>query len=542
MGTNPSATFLSRLQSSHKSSTSLCNLSNEILINIIQCVSDAPSLFKLSLCSRRLFEVTEPILYSEFSQRGPKSLPTFLQRLLARPDLAGRTKIVTCTGCSEETLDEQDVSGLVEEDWMRVRAALHAAHLSDIQGKRWIEAFERGNWDALITLLFCITPNLEKVSFQEWGYYSDKPLAPFLDAVLARAVGLQLGAGPSPYSLSRLKSVDLSYHDTENGMEWDELEPFLRLKSVADFEAFAISEDDHGDRSDDRPPLPFTYWTKDLTLGYSVISHREMAYRFKAFKCLERLYYEHGHATVGYAAFEPPRMMAAIEHLKPCLKDLTILVDDPEDYGAEFQDYPMGSLAEFEKLTSIDVTSYLLIGEYPYDSDVDDEYDSLHVEDFPKRQRLVDSLPPTLTYLSLRDVQEHHVEHILDLILQKASRIPLLSKLNLHWHSTKYPDGSEPKIPKRHGEFRDEEAAEILAAAEVASIEVVIQYKPPEPKVVWYKRALTAEEEKQTASPFNPHKIFDIAAQYFGWPYEGYEEFCKEHGCDPSTGKAEGIC
>jgi hypothetical protein len=514
---------------SQKGSWGFHTLSNEIIIQIIENVLFVKSLLSLSLCSRQLHELTEPILYAKFGQGDAKSLPAFLCRLLARPDLANRVKLFTGTVCNEGP-GEQDVSGFTDEDWTRVRAAVNTASINKVKETAWIEAIEEGIWDALTALFLCLTPNLEEIDLEDWGYGYGEGRAPFMDDILERAVGLQNRGEQSPYSLSNLKSVSFSYLDVEDGMSFTDLEPFLRLKSVAELEAFAVSEDT-GDFFEHAQPLPFTYWTKNLTLDYTVINHVDMVYRFKAFKCLERLYYGSGPATVGYAPFEPPRMMQAIEHLKPCLKDLTIIIDQSvKDYGAEFDGYPIGSLAGFEKLTSIDVSSHILIGEDPiYDDDDDDDDASIHEENFPSHQRLVDSLPPTLTYLSLRDIEDHHIEHIFDLIAQKHTQTPHLAKLNLHWEGVTYPDKPSPTTPVIHKGFTGEQVDEIIAGCDGAGIEIVMEYPPPRSKFVRFQRQLAGEEVARRYVELG--LVEDV--KIFRYPYEGLEEFCREHGVDP---------
>lgn len=126
-------------------------------------------------------------------------------------------------------------------------------------------------------------------------------------------------------------------------------------------------------------------------------------------------------------------MMMALAHLKPYLKDLIILVEGKRFSWAELENCPIGSFADFEKLVSMDVASYILIGSDPegdYNIDDDDADASVNAQGFPKYQRLVDSLPPTLKYLSLRDIQPYQVEHILELASQKEAKTSLLSKLN----------------------------------------------------------------------------------------------------------------
>jgi hypothetical protein len=515
----------------HEGSLGLHDLSNEILINIIEHVVHAKYLLSLALCSRRLCELTEPILYAEFQQTTDRSLPSFLRRLLARPNLASRTRSFTGTALHYDD-DDLDISTFVEEDWTRVRAAARAASINEAQAGWWIEDAEHGYWDALAALFLSVTPNLEEIKICNWGFNSEEGETSFFDAVLGRAADLQNKAMPSPYAMSNLKDVSLIYWDTEMGMQFDSLVPFLKLKSVTTFEAFSVCEDSE-DEFEIAEPSSLVFSATDLTLSHSVMSHIQMAYRFKQFRHLERLYYEHGGALVGYSSFEPPRVMAAIAHLKPCLKDLTLISDDADFMDDEFETYPIGSLAAFEKLTSIDVNSYILIGGEPED----DDEDVINSEGFSNRQRLVDSVPPTLKYLSLRDCQEHHAEQIFDLVTQKASKTPLLEQLNLHWQAIKYPNEPSPSTPTKHPGFSEEEAAGLIIACEAAGIEIVMDYLPPKPKYISWQRELTAEEKKQNASRFNSVSVSSTVSEIFHYPYKGYEECCKEHGCDPETGK-----
>ena len=517
-------------QPAHKGSLCLYDFSNEILINIIKHIMHANSLLALALCSRRLYELTEPILYGEFEQTNDRSLPTFLRRILAQPDLASRTRLFTGTAPHDWDA-EMDISNFTEEDWTRVRAAVHAASIGKAQAASWIEAAEQGIWDALAALLLSVTPNLEELNLDGWGWTSVVGDTPFIDAILERAVDFQNRAVPSPYAMSSLNDVSLTYWDTESGMQFNFLEPFLKLRSVITFQASAVSEDG-GHEFENAEPSSLVFSATDLTLDRSTISHTDMVYRFKQFQNLERLYYKHGGALIGWANFEPPRMMAAIEHLKPCLKDLTIIVDDADLVGEEFENYPIGSLAGFQKLTSIDVTSSILIGEEPRS---EDEH-VISSESFPSHQRLVDSVPPTLEYLSLRNCKEHHVPHIFDLVTQKAAKTPLLEELNLHWKGVNYPDKPRELAPNKHPGFSEKEADDLILACEAADIELVVKYLRPKPKYVCWRVELTAEEAKQHASRFSGIQVIPTASQIFHYPYEGYEECCREHDCDPATG------
>ncbi len=201
-------------------------------------------------------------------------MPTFLCRILARHDLASRLKLFIGTACNQE-VHEQDVSSLSEDDWTRVRAAARVASINEAQGTLWIEAVEAGMWDALAALFLCVTPNLEEVKLHEWDDYSEDDM-PFINAMLVRTADLQNQVELSPYSLSNLTSVLLTYIDTESGMGFDALELFLKLRSIAKFEASAVNEENGVDES--TQPLPSYFRTKDVAPKDTVMDHADMAH------------------------------------------------------------------------------------------------------------------------------------------------------------------------------------------------------------------------------------------------------------------------
>lgn len=64
---------------------SLSVLSNEIISEIINCLDG--SLTSISLCSRQLHSITEPILYSNIHLNYPKSYTNFIRTVIAKPYL-----------------------------------------------------------------------------------------------------------------------------------------------------------------------------------------------------------------------------------------------------------------------------------------------------------------------------------------------------------------------------------------------------------------------------------------------------------------------
>ncbi|CAM6089447.1 unnamed protein product [Calypogeia fissa] len=155
--------------------------------------------------------------------------------------------------------------------------------------------------------------------------------------------------------------------------------------------------------------------------------------------------------------------------------------------------------------------------------DVDDE--------IARTQNLVDAVPPTLESLSLIDCKSRIVDHIFELVSQKPRRTPALRKLDLGWEGVKYPDKDSPREPILHPGFTKEEAAKLMAECEAVDIEIAIEYLPPKPKYVTFMRP-GQPTDGESADP-----IPTWIARYFEYPYEGYEEYCEQNGCDPETGE-----
>ena len=502
------------------------DLPNEILDRIIENVdTDAnDDLLNLARCSSRFHRLAEPILYTDVLIRdnilhgsSPGSLP-FLCRILARPDLARRVRFFH--GAANDPKfsgDHLDTSGLTETDRMRICTAVRATSCSEQSTQEWIESVAWGSWDSIMALILSVVPNLEELNFEDWGHSNDA--YPFITQFFDRAANLQERALlASPFSLRNLRRISLVYWDTENGYPVKSILPFLKLKSLRAFYAHMVSEGSHGGSPPEFVLRPSTYTTKELTLSYSVIHHEVMIPFFRSFPALERLHYEYGGACVNYADFEPPRMMAALKHLKPCLREITILGDEAR-CGPELESYLIGSFADFEKLTSIDAVATAMLG----------ISHGRTCEGYPSSQELVDSVPRTLEALSLRDCgyisAPHLVSQVSRLVSQKAMRTPALKRLNLGWEGIDFPDKPRTPGPVIYAGFTKEEAEQLMTDCVKAGIEMKVKWLPPKPKFVYFSR-----ERVQAAKTSQ-------RSQGFCYPYEGYEKCCKENGCDLETGR-----
>lgn len=247
-----------------------------------------------------------------------------------------------------------------------------------------------------------------------------------------------------------------------------------------------------------------------------------MLFFFRCFPELERLRYEHGDVNVSYGSFQPRCMMAAIDHLKHCLKEVAILGDDAR--YPELEPCPLGSFADFDKLTSIETFMTEMIGKSHEEPDSS--------AGFPAWQELVDSVPSTLESLTLRECKRilpaHLVSQISRLVSQKHLRTPALKKIDFEWESIQFPDKTRTPGPVIHPGFTKEEAQLLIKECEKAGIELVVNYLPS--KLKWVSCSKTPG-----AGVLQCHD-----QHIFHYPYEGYEKVCEEHGCDPATGRRPG--
>lgn len=158
--------------------TNLNDLSNELLINIIRHVSSKVEvvqahrpygqrpLFLVSLCSKRLYHLTEPILYHRFVEEflgNPNALQLFLKRIIVRPDLAKLVRVYH--GYASNSLHHDhhlDVACLKEESIsLKVKERVEQVSESAEEAREWMLSIAEGNWEAITALTLSLTPNIQ---------------------------------------------------------------------------------------------------------------------------------------------------------------------------------------------------------------------------------------------------------------------------------------------------------------------------------------------------------------------------------------------
>lgn len=408
---------------------------------------------------------------------------------------------------------------------------------TDEQTEEWMEGIRRWLWDNIATLVMSILPNLQEVEFEAWSYTEE--VYPLFWRLLDRAVELQdRGKVSIQASLSKLKTVSLEYWDTEGGMSIEMFNKFLKLKNVASLSAHMVSEDTI---SEDDPaslslPTPLSFPTKELSLTNSNISHVAMVRFFRSFPALESLTYTHGGAVIGYADFEAPRMMEAIQHLKPTLKHLAIINDDDFYGSSDIEEHPVGSLADFTCLKSIDMTNSILLGQV--ETGKDDQWDRINDEGFFERQELTNAIPKSLEELKIRGVTEDIVLQLFSFVSEKEKYAPALKTLDLEWERIKYPDKPSPPGPFVHPGFLKDEAERFWRLYQGKGVEMKMRDEPPKIKYVSYteRREETRTKVEREMGILIPTRVSHVVH----YPYTGYEALCREHGCDPETGRRPG--
>jgi hypothetical protein len=161
------------------------SLSAEIALEILGLVTRT-DLKNLSVCPRRLYNLTQPLLYETFQQTGTEAIPNLIRSIVGKPYLAGYIKHLDFTLLTqhEENIDI-DVSFISPEDRAFVRSRLRQSSLKDFCKTGIYNRImgSKDNWEALLALLLilCAT-NLESITFRCQSY-EPKYILDILDLV-----------------------------------------------------------------------------------------------------------------------------------------------------------------------------------------------------------------------------------------------------------------------------------------------------------------------------------------------------------------------
>ncbi|QDS73459.1 hypothetical protein FKW77_008914 [Venturia effusa] len=515
----------------------LLHLSNELLITIIRHISFEVELtqgqrpyghrplFVFSLTSKRLYQLTEPILYHRFVEEflgNPNALQLFLKRIILRPDLAQLVRIYHGSAKDSHYHDNHLSIECLKEGsiWSTITERVAEKSNDADEAEEWIKSIEEGNWEAITALTLSLLPKIQDLKFQGWSYKPEK-VYPNLLRYLSRARDLQLeGDVDNVFALGHLKKVTVEYWDTEGGMRLSLLLPFLSIPSVDTLWAARMSDGGTWDSTIQFPNI------KALSFKPANVDSDLFQKFLRSFPNLVDLYYQSG---FGETSLEPPRFRTALAHLKSSLTTLT-LFDDEADIGeGDLAGFPIGSLVEFERLHTLRLESSMLTGEAGEETVLDG---------FSSVQSIASSLPSSLCHLQLLHCEYNSriASEIVHLIAWKSSVVPHLKTLDIGWERIVYPDKPSPPGPFKYSPFERAAALQLLEDMEAVGVEMIMPAKPPEAKFVCYMK----EHERAVEGISGFFGKIRVSHPVY-YPYDEYEKLCEEHGCDPATGRAPGL-
>jgi hypothetical protein len=223
-------------------------------------------------------------------------------------------------------------------------------------------------------MLLLLLPNLEGIEMID--YRHDE--AGDMEHALEIAARLQGSGISTQFSLEHLTDVSLSpfvqpevaeAEDPLGFYLWPESEylhfsdilPFLRLPSVQSVAVSRLAVDNARDRLGVFPTENCQFRTKELEITSSCLEAWGLITFLRLFTSLRKFSYSHVGREDEDTDFLPQEFGQAIAHLLPCLEELEI-----SGAWEEFEELKtareIGSLAEFERLKSIDVDWSTLFG------------------------------------------------------------------------------------------------------------------------------------------------------------------------------------
>lgn len=477
-----------------------------------------------SLTSKRLYQLSEPILYHRFVEEflgNTNALQLFLKRIILRPDLANVVRVWHGNARDSRYHDSHlDVECLKEKPiWEKVTERVTEISENADEAKEWIESIEEGNWEAITALALSLVPNVRELRFQGWSY-EPKEVYPILLRFLSRARDFQLaGTMANGLSLRNLKKATVEYWDTEGSMPLSLLLPFLSIPSTDTLWATMVGDDDSWDSSIQFPRI------KNLSLKPANVNSDLFRQFLLSFPKLEKLYYQSG---FGESMLEPPRFRAALEHLKQSLTTLSVF--DEADLGiSELEGFPLGSLSGFTRLHTLRLESSMMTGK---------SGEEVVIDSFSSVQSIVNSLPRSLRHLQLLhcEYNPNIASEIVHLVAWKSTVVPDLETLDIGWERILYPDKPSPPEPFKYSPFEKGAALQLLEDMEAVGVEMIMPEKPPAAKFVCYMK----EHERAVEGTSGFFGKIRVSHPVY-YPYDEYEKLCEEHGCDPATGRAPGM-
>jgi hypothetical protein len=326
-------------------------LANEIIQEIIRYVPHPQT--SLSLCSKRLHDLTQPFLYANVSLLHKTSYPSFIRTVSHRPDLTRHVRHFQTFAYTSDW--DFDFKFLKDKHW--VRRSLPSI-FGDEACNHWFEtifAFTPDNrilmaavWDAATAFILCLfSAGLQSIYMEPYGSLFAK--YSYIDMVLEQASrGQSRIESIGPILLPNLRSVSIVGPHQPLGLTFKFVLPFLEVKSVKSVQLSKLRND-----ASAAFQIPPVLETTDLTVLNSYLSSNSIRQILPLFKSLKRFQYQYG-ATDRHHRL-PPRPSIIKESLlnsKNTLEEFSITVErhTPHLFWAAVSGGSIGSFADFNRL------------------------------------------------------------------------------------------------------------------------------------------------------------------------------------------------
>ncbi|GME32301.1 hypothetical protein FKW77_009073 [Neofusicoccum parvum] len=361
--------------------------------------SSIADLRSLLFASKRFHTIVEPHLYRVFCvDSEPKLLTSYINRLIARPDLAKKLKAVYLAGWGDRIegsyVDdegrEEKICPFEGDGWRKV--AMEAG-FKPKQQTHFVDELSRGCLSAITVLLFVLATNI--VILDAEIPCEDEP---WLSRFVQRQVELYCSAAAaSDGPLQKIQNVEFRHWDTEMGFDLNLLIPFLNIPSIRTIGGHQCCGRWGADAAV-RWPAGASNLT-ELILEYSTISDVEVGRILECSKNLKTFAYRLAPASVSDNEPDFNELSRAISCRSDTLEYLTLDIRD-YDMLEIIGDGPPPtiSLRHFTKLKYLEISQCLLIPSLELDEDPED----LELEDDPAEyRRCVENLPPSLEELEV---------------------------------------------------------------------------------------------------------------------------------------------
>jgi hypothetical protein len=421
-----------RLTKSHNMAVpGLLYLAPELLHIIIQCIIPEwestmdTDLYRLARVSRRLYNITEPFLYTKFIQEDSidsKSTSALLRTLLEKPEYASRLKIMR--GCIRST-NEREYYGPKKNDvaegangsedlplrMVNVCKKFNIPSDKRLTLEQWIHALTTRSPEACFAILVLLLPNLKSLEMITYTNCDDE------NAIFI-SQALNLTTQQLDNVLPNLEN--LSYGADESSIHMEEITPFIYLSTLRKVSLDSLSVDE-----DFTWAGPLTSHIVCLEIESSGIADEVWPVLLQPMRQLKRLTYTPGNPKiVGDMENSPEGLGAGLRVVKSTLEYLYV-----GEYFLEYEVSHLGILHDFPRLREIDIQMGILIG----------------LEENKSKDELWEMLPFALEKATFKGgpdawsnyndkCRQDMVEQVIGVILRSETHFPTLKYISMSYY------------------------------------------------------------------------------------------------------------